>query len=71
MGTRGLKYLWKNYIIKCAVRAVLVRVIALNQLLGMPKLLCIILYFQIKTNENINEKSTCALLLFSLHAVFF
>ena len=37
-------------IFKCAVRARLVRVIALNQLLGMPKLLCIILYFQIKNN---------------------
>lgn len=48
----------KKYIFKCAVRARLVRVTALNQLLGMSKLLCIILYFQIKTNEKIIEKKT-------------
>lgn len=41
----------KSCIFKCAVRAWLVRVIALNQLLGMPKLLCIILYFQIIKNK--------------------
>lgn len=53
----------KKYIFKCAVRARLVRVTALNQLLGMSKLLCIILYFQIKTNEKIIEKKNSIFVL--------